>query len=294
MRFLSAGFAMCLFVTGDRLQADLVVGGQTVTSADTDVYNALTSNGGDALRTEIFNAMVQASNETFTFQDVAQAQTHFGTRIEIVNTIKLMGVADGIDFGLSGGNPSYAAGWASMEPTRKTVPFRRKADTSTSQALRNIESGQTRADCITCAKASVFIGFRRSRGDAWIDGMYPQTGSLAITRSDPTDELLRLATSAKDTTVKVPGDILFMRNYNPTQYVELAKKNGVKSPAWSGEACIYIGGGNYEGLDVAGMSEGSLRTKLSDAWTNEAKQPLTDEQINMIKFKWHSRIKIIP
>jgi hypothetical protein len=295
--FLLASAAILLFGIPPA-RADLKVGGVTVTVNNPNqvLFDALTGNGGDAVSVEIYNLMATGvagagTAELFNFTDQYTAKQHFRARKASAAAMKSMAQPmGGIDFGQSGAVASYPDGWITMDPRGKiaTVAFQKKSGVQMSQAVANLETGRTRADCITGANSAILIGLQQY-GPDWLNAKVSASGELIVDNKNP---IAWTVTAAQDTNVRIPGDWLYMRN--DESYKKGAQNKGNNDPNWAGECCICTPGGNYSGIGGAyEKSEQQLKDLLIEMYFRDTGGQLPEEKIPNVKFTRHFRIKIL-
>jgi hypothetical protein len=284
---------LCFALVGST-GADLTIGGQPITRDNTLVYDQLTANADETTRMAIFDAMAATSSETFAFNTLSQAMAHFSDRAAIVNAIT--GISNGsIAWGIGTDTAVYASQcWMSLEVKYNTRDFKKNNLCKASDAIKGLRDRTTMTECITASKGAILIGLLNSRQDAWIDAFFLQNQPLQIDRTPQNPNAYLSA--VVDASVFVPGDLLYMENYESMDYVKQAQTgpNKVKYPEWGGEGCICVGTDSFSGVDVSALSQAGLRARLVQAWKDDANVTLTATQADMIQFNWHLRMKILP
>lgn len=267
-------------------RAVLKIDGAVITAQDTAIYNILTNFGNDTLAVEIFNKMV-ASTETFSFDNTLHAKNHFKVRKEIVGAMNSMSPQGAIKFQM--GPPFAIPSVAQTFNPKFPYLFEAKPTVKASDLLKAVESGTTKAECLTAVHCAMLIGHRRALGDAMIDDTFA-VGALKV---DGDWENFPFFQPMQDVNTLIPGDYMYMLNAN--DYFTEAIKKGTNPIQWIGENTIYVGTVNgvpkFSGLTLLNNTEAQIRERLRLGYNADTNNTLTLQQANTA-IGWAIRMRI--
>lgn len=241
------------------------------------IVNYIKALETDPIQAEMFDKMIATSSEWFTFTTVDHAMKTITQR---ASTISKM--SDFNQMGWYGYHESHdgipPSTTASMWDTGNRVAFYfRHTSGNAYDAINQLCDGSstTKGECLGGIMACVWFGAAQSMGDTDFNVLYPgsQVLNMDFRYSNSSSRNLN---NAVDTGTHVPGDLLYLKNYNYRQvivYKEFHKKGWLdsknKTYYWSGENSLYFGGGKYEGLGVLNKTEAQMRESLRNAYNSD-------------------------
>ncbi len=241
------------------------------------IVNDIKALEADPIQAEMFDKMMATSTEWFTFTTVEHAKKTITQRS---NTITKMDEFN--QHGWYGYHRPHAgipaSTTAGMWDTGNRVAFFfRQTSGNAYDAINQLCDGSTmtKGECLGGIMACVWFGAAQGMGDTDFNALY--SGSKALNMDfGHSNSYSKNLNSAVNTGVHVPGDWLYLKNYNYTQvikYKEFHKKGWLdsknKTYYWSGENSLYFGGGKYEGLGVNEKTEAQMRETIRNAYNSD-------------------------
>ena len=228
----------------------------------------MTPNAPDPIRREIYDKMNSITLEWFTFMTTEEAKKEVKLRLEAIAKIKHM---NSDQFYWYDDAMPYETDTANWEPAYANSYFWVQKSGTAYAAITELCDGskKTQGECYGAIIACVWWGSSRALATTDFNTKYQGVKALHMHKfyKDVAyrDKQIRVAI---DTTVHIPGDWLYMKNYN---YGKVIKEKGfwkkewlnqnIRYP-WQGENAIYVGKGKYEGLGLVNMTEAEMREEM--------------------------------
>jgi len=196
-----------------------------------------------ALRREIY-AKMQEARQWFTFVDIEHAQQMVIMRLAIIAKMRQLNTDHDIFFY---GNPKDTDSpfWEPGPPGRAL--YFRQVDGTPYEAIVSIMDGSSSTDgeCYGALWCCVWWGAAQALGEERFNELHPDPLDLGRTQ---TFSMHLMGVSERSASVFVPGDVLYIRNYNYAEAADNHRALVLNGALWRGENLIYIGDDEFAGL----------------------------------------------